>query len=78
MAIAMVVKGRVEVEMLTGATQQLVQLLKARARSEAGFGGKAKIAVGVVGQPNVGKSSLINSLLRHKAANTGDRPGVTR
>lgn len=53
-------------------------MLKSRARSDAGFGGKAKISVGVVGQPNVGKSSLINSLLRHKAANTGDRPGVTR
>ena len=45
---------------------ELLQLLKARSQGAAGFGGKGKICVGVVGQPNVGKSSLINSLLRHK------------
>ena len=58
--------------------QELVQLLKALALGEAGFGGKAKMTVGVVGYPNVGKSSLINSLVRSKSAETGDRPGVTR
>ena len=58
--------------------EQLLQVLKAMSRTDAGFGGKAKISVGVVGQPNVGKSSLINSLLRHKATCTGDRPGVTK
>jgi len=34
--------------------------------------------VGVIGFPNVGKSSLINSLKRTKAVNIGARPGVTR
>ncbi|MDD6468066.1 MAG: ribosome biogenesis GTPase YlqF [Erysipelotrichaceae bacterium] len=32
----------------------------------------------VVGIPNVGKSTLINRLAKRKAAQTGDRPGVTR
>ncbi len=32
----------------------------------------------VVGIPNVGKSTLINSLAKRKAAVTGDRPGVTK
>ena len=32
----------------------------------------------VIGVPNCGKSTLINSLLRQKKATTGNRPGVTR
>ena len=39
---------------------------------------KTAIRVGVVGYPNVGKSSIINSLKRSKACNTGSVPGVTR
>jgi ribosome biogenesis GTPase A len=32
----------------------------------------------VMGVPNVGKSTLINALLRRKAAKTGDEPAITR
>lgn len=32
----------------------------------------------VVGIPNVGKSTIINSLLGRKSAKTGDQPGITR
>ena len=32
----------------------------------------------VLGIPNVGKSTLINRLCRHKKANTGDKPGLTK
>jgi ribosome biogenesis GTPase A len=32
----------------------------------------------VVGVPNVGKSTLINALLKRKAAKTGDEPAITR
>ncbi|WP_130806931.1 ribosome biogenesis GTPase YlqF [Senegalia massiliensis] len=32
----------------------------------------------IVGVPNVGKSTLINSLSRRKSAKTGDKPGVTK
>ena len=39
---------------------------------------KTAIRVGVVGYPNVGKSSIINSLKRSKACNAGSVPGVTR
>lgn len=39
---------------------------------------KTLITVGVVGLPNVGKSSIINSLKRSRACNVGATPGVTR
>ncbi len=32
----------------------------------------------ILGIPNVGKSTLINSLAKRKATNVGDRPGVTK
>lgn len=52
----------------------LVQLLKNYCRSKDI---KTAITVGVVGYPNVGKSSLINSLKRSKVCKVGATPGVT-
>ncbi|KAK6037239.1 hypothetical protein COOONC_25256, partial [Cooperia oncophora] len=39
---------------------------------------KTSIRVGVVGFPNVGKSSVINSLKRKRACNVGALPGITK
>ena len=52
----------------------LLQLLKNYSRS---MGMKTAVTVGIVGYPNVGKSSLINSLKRARAVNVGATPGVT-
>jgi hypothetical protein len=53
----------------------LMQLLKNYSRSNDV---KSVISVGVVGLPNVGKSSVINSLKRSNVACTGNAPGITR
>lgn len=56
----------------------LLQLLKNYART-GGKGGKSKttIVVGVIGYPNVGKSSIINALKRCRAVGVSPRPGFT-
>lgn len=53
----------------------LMQLLKNYARSGDR---KTAISVGVVGYPNVGKSSVINSMKRSNATRVGATAGVTR
>ncbi|KAF2284506.1 hypothetical protein GH714_025909 [Hevea brasiliensis] len=55
--------------------ETLIKLLKNYSRSHDI---KKSITVGVIGLPNVGKSSLINSLKRSHVVNVGATPGLTR
>lgn len=65
-------------EVVTGAgaagAETLLQLVKNYSRSH---GLKTAVTVGVVGYPNVGKSSLINSMRRSRVASVSPRPGCT-
>jgi len=54
----------------------LIQLLKNYARGKGGL--KTSINVGIVGLPNVGKSSIVNSLKRSRVAKVGNQPGITK
>jgi nuclear GTP-binding protein len=53
----------------------LLQLLKNYCRNDDI---KTNISVGIIGYPNVGKSSLINSLKRTKVVQVGSKPGLTK
>ena len=55
----------------------LMQLVKNYMRSE-GTDLKTAVTIGVVGYPNVGKSSIINSLKRSKVVGVSSTPGFTR
>ena len=55
------------------------EILKEKFAKEAAKGLKPRpIRALILGIPNVGKSTLTNNLAKRKAAQTGDRPGVTK
>jgi len=66
-------------DVLTGSgaagTDTLLQLIKNYSRSRDM---KTAVTVGVIGYPNVGKSSVINSLKRNRAVGVSSQPGHTR
>jgi len=58
----------------------LLQLLKNYARTGGTSGSKkskSMVVVGIIGYPNVGKSSIINALKRCRAVGVSPRPGFT-
>jgi len=67
-------KGFLKNDTCLGA-DSLIKLLKNYSRSEDI---KRAITVGIIGYPNVGKSSIINSLKRVRAAKVGSTPGMTK
>ena len=54
----------------------LLGLLKNYTRSSTGSG-KTCVTVGIIGYPNVGKSSILNTLKRTRAVGVSPRPGFT-
>lgn len=58
---------------------ELLRLGEAKMQQQEAKGLKRRpIRTGIIGMPNVGKSSLTNALVGHKKAKTGHRAGVTR
>jgi nuclear GTP-binding protein len=72
-------EGALDTTMAVG-VEGLLQLLKNYARR--GGDGKKKsktcITVGIIGYPNVGKSSILNSLKRSRAVGVSPTPGFTK
>lgn len=64
-------KSKVLTDLITRASQDMIDKYKAK-------GVNKSIRVMVVGIPNVGKSTLINTISGGARAKTGDKPGVTR
>ena len=56
-------------------TDHLIQLIKQLSKVE---GANRAVTVGLIGYPNVGKSSVINSLKRNKACDVSSIPGCTK
>jgi len=54
----------------------LLELLKNYSRVSGGKG-KTCVTVGIIGYPNVGKSSILNTLKRSRAVGVSPRPGFT-
>ncbi|MBF0349726.1 MAG: ribosome biogenesis GTPase YlqF [SAR324 cluster bacterium] len=70
------VKDNLNVKKIIPLARQLVKAKWDRYRSKGIRPPMMRLMV--IGIPNVGKSSLINKLVRKKAAGTGPMPGVTR
>jgi ribosome biogenesis GTPase A len=66
----------------TGVTSSIVKevsaLLKEKVKRYADKGVKKTLRLMVIGIPNSGKSTLINSLCSKKKTATGDKPGITK
>ncbi|MFI3228674.1 MAG: ribosome biogenesis GTPase YlqF [Bacillota bacterium] len=58
--------------------KNLIEINNERIQRYLNKGVKKTIRAMVIGVPNTGKSTLINSLLKEKKAITGNKPGVTR
>jgi len=58
-------------------TEELMKILRKIARTLK-TEEKREIAVGVVGYPNVGKSSIINALKKGRACAVTNLPGTTK
>jgi ribosome biogenesis GTPase A len=74
--ILMDLTNNVDYKKLIQVTKEMMEPINERRKSQ---GLKEKeIKIGVVGIPNVGKSTLINKLAGKKVANVENKPGVTK
>ena len=75
-AVALEAIDRKSISKLMDLTMELMKETLDKAASKGRMGRPVRVMV--VGVPNTGKSTLINTLAGKKAAVTGDKPGVTR
>lgn len=57
---------------------ELIDFFKAIVRSHPSAAGKESVIIGLMGYPNVGKSSTINALLQEKKVSVSATPGKTK
>lgn len=57
---------------------ELIEFFKVIRRSHSSASGKESVTIGLMGYPNVGKSSTINALLQEKKVSVSATPGKTK
>lgn len=70
--------GDIEEMIVEEVVEEEVEVVKPVVEQLKGDAGHPFLSIGLIGQPNVGKSSLLNALLQRKVVRASRTPGKTK